>query len=203
MDELLLGARLFLAVVFFAAAVGKLLDVPGSRAALVQFGLSERAARPGGVALPAAEFAIAAGLLVNAAARLAAVAAAILLGAFIVGMRRVLRRGVAPDCHCFGQLHSAPVSRAAIARNALLLVPAVLLVAAGAGDALTDLSSAEQALVAMSALAFCLGLSTFLLWQTRGVHAHQALEPLEVGSAAPDVALTDPGQNRVGLTDLL
>ena len=49
--------------------------------------------------------------------------------------------GNAPDCHCFGQLATAPVSKVSIARNILFAIPALILVVSGPGNqgmALTD-----------------------------------------------------------------
>ena len=60
--------------------------------------------------LPAAELATAAALLFAATARWGALAALLLLAAFIFGLTRALRRGETPDCHCFGQVHSEPAS---------------------------------------------------------------------------------------------
>jgi len=46
-----LGARLVLALVFAIAAVGKLADRPGTRQALVEFGIPDGLAQPGALAL--------------------------------------------------------------------------------------------------------------------------------------------------------
>lgn len=43
-------------------------------------------------------------------------------------------RGRAPDCHCFGQLHSGPAGVRAIARNAVLAAVAAFVIAAGWND---------------------------------------------------------------------
>jgi hypothetical protein len=43
-------------------------------------------------------------------------------------------RGRAPDCHCFGQLSSGPIGRRTLIRNALLAVPAAVVVAYGPGE---------------------------------------------------------------------
>ena len=60
--------------------------------------------------LPVAELAIAAGLLVPASAWWSALAAAGLLAVFMAAIGVSMARGAAPGCHCFGRLHSAPVS---------------------------------------------------------------------------------------------
>lgn len=59
MTHVLLGARLLLAAVFATAAAGKLLDIPGSRKALADFGVAQRVAAVAGVLLPLAELAVA------------------------------------------------------------------------------------------------------------------------------------------------
>jgi peroxiredoxin len=43
-----------------------------------------------------------------------------LLSVFVVGISINLARGRTPDCHCFGQLHSAPVGWNTLARNGVL-----------------------------------------------------------------------------------
>ena len=58
----------------------------------------------------------------------------VLLALFVVGLTRSLRRGEAPDCHCFGQLHSKPASWVTVARNLVLALPAVYVVLAGPGS---------------------------------------------------------------------
>ena len=108
MATAVLALRLLLAGVFLTAGIGKLRDLPGSRRAVADFGVPERAARVVGLLLPLAEIAIAVSLVPAPSARWGALAAAILLAAFIVGIARALSRGEQPDCHCFGQIHSAP-----------------------------------------------------------------------------------------------
>ena len=68
MDALLLLARLALAAVFLVAGAAKLVDLPGSIAAMRGFGIPERLTRPMGLLLPVAELMIALLLLPNATA---------------------------------------------------------------------------------------------------------------------------------------
>src|SRR3954451_19159071 len=96
-----LVARLVLAGVFIAAGVGKLLDRRGSQRALREFGVPARLTGFGALALPVAELATAAALLVQPSAPWGAVAALVLLAGFTVGIVNALARGRAPDCHCF------------------------------------------------------------------------------------------------------
>jgi hypothetical protein len=43
---------------------------------------------------------------------------------FAIGISVNLARGRTPDCHCFGQLHSAPAGWKTLARNRVLAVVA-------------------------------------------------------------------------------
>jgi len=133
MPGLVLGVRLVLAAVFAVAGVAKLLDAAGSRAALEGFGVPRAAARPASRVLPVVELAIAAGLLVPASAWWSALAAAGLLAVFMAAIGVSMTRGAAPDCHCFGRLHSAPVSWSTQLRNGVLAAAAGVAVLAGRG----------------------------------------------------------------------
>lgn len=128
MDGLLLTARVLLAAVFGVAGVAKLADLPGSRRAIAEFGLPDRLVAPLGLALPLAELAIAALLLPVATVWWGAVAALALLLAFIAGIAINLARGRTPECHCFGQLHSAPVGWSTLLRNVALAAVASFVV---------------------------------------------------------------------------
>src|SRR5205807_1270564 len=112
-----LATRLALAVIFLIAGVAKLADPGGSRAALRDFGIPARLARLLGPALPLAELATAAALIPATSARWGALAALVLLGGFVAAIAGALAKGRKPDCHCFGQLHSAPAGRSTLVRN--------------------------------------------------------------------------------------
>src|SRR4051812_36652319 len=109
MDILLLGARLLLAAVFVVAGVAKLVDLSGSRRAIHEFGLPASWANILGLVLPLTELALAIALVPQVSAWWGALGTLILLVLFIGGISLNLARGRTPDCHCFGQLHSAPV----------------------------------------------------------------------------------------------
>ena len=141
MSGFVLGVRLVLAAVFAVAGVAKLLDAAGSRGALEGFGVPRGAARLASTVLPVVELAIAAGLLVPASAWWSALAAAGLLAVFMAAIGLSMARGAAPDCHCFGRLHSAPVSWSTQLRNGVLAAFVVLCaVAAGKAGSYTGLS---------------------------------------------------------------
>jgi uncharacterized membrane protein YphA (DoxX/SURF4 family) len=82
MAQAVLIARLVLIGVFGVAGVAKLLDRPGSRQALLDFGWPPRLASPVAVLLPLVELGVAALLVPSATARWGAGAAALLAAAF-------------------------------------------------------------------------------------------------------------------------
>jgi peroxiredoxin len=135
LEPALIAIRVLLVGVFAAAAVGKLADLEGSRAAVRDFGLGRRSAAVAGTLLPAVELSIAIALIPSATAAGAAGAAALLLVAFSVAIGLNLAAGRRPDCHCFGQLHSAPAGPGALARNLILAGLAAFVAIGGRDDA--------------------------------------------------------------------
>ena len=133
MDTALLFARLLLAAVFVVAGVAKLADREGSRRAVADFGVPATLAAPLGILLPLAELAVAFALIPTATAFWGGVGALALLLLFIVGIGANLARGHKPDCHCFGQLHSAPAGWETLARNGVLAAVAAFVVWRGLG----------------------------------------------------------------------
>jgi uncharacterized membrane protein YphA (DoxX/SURF4 family)/thiol-disulfide isomerase/thioredoxin len=124
MDFFLLCDRMVLAVVFAVAGVAKVFDLPGSRKALSDFGLPDRLARAAAGLLPVAELLTAILLLPNFAAVWGAVIAAGLCVTFAAVITANLLNGRAPECHCFGQLHSRPISWGLLIRDAVLAIGA-------------------------------------------------------------------------------
>ncbi len=120
MDIALLLARLLLALVFAVAAVAKLADRAGSRQAIADFGLPAALATPLAILLPLAELAVAATLIPTSTAWWGAMGALALLLLFVTGIAINLARGHKPDCHCFGQLYSAPAGWKTLVRNGAL-----------------------------------------------------------------------------------
>ncbi|HEX4745769.1 MAG TPA: TlpA disulfide reductase family protein [Gaiellaceae bacterium] len=151
-------SAVFLAAVFATAAIAKLLDPRGSRAAVKAFGVPDRLASAVAGGLPIAEIGIGA-LLLPAATRWYAAAAALgLLLAFCAGIVRVMIRGEAPDCHCFGALHSAPTGWSTLGRTGGLALLAAFLVVAGRDDTgpgisawKADLNASEWLLLGLAA----------------------------------------------------
>jgi protein-disulfide isomerase/uncharacterized membrane protein YphA (DoxX/SURF4 family) len=154
----LLCIRLVLVGVFALAGVAKLADLPGSRAAVAGFGVPAKFAPVLGTLLPLVELAVAAALFLSLSARLGALAAAALLATFAVAIARSIGRGEAPECHCFGQLHSEPAGGSALARNLGLMALAVFVAVAGWGDAGSSATAWIGRLSGLGVLAVATGL---------------------------------------------
>jgi peroxiredoxin len=131
MEIILLLIRLFLVGIFALAGIGKLLDLPGSEKAVKDFGMPEDLAKPFSVVLPIAEIFIAVLLLFVQSSWLGAIGGFLLLLIFIGGMLVQMAKGNAPDCHCFGQIHSEPVSAKSLIRNAVFATLAFVLIVSG------------------------------------------------------------------------
>ena len=196
-DALLIGGFL-LAVVLATAGVAKLLDLEGSRRAVAAFGVPPRLAGPLGTVLPAAELGtaalLAAGALSSAAARVGGFAAVVLLAAFAAAIGANLVRGRAPDCHCFGQLHSAPAGPRALARNGALLALAACVASGG-----QILPTAMAGTTALALLAVVILRSRTEAPERDGLWGS---EGLPLGTPAPGFQLPDPA-GRVQTLDTL
>jgi len=131
MEIALLTARLLLAAMFAVAGLAKLWDPAGSRQALIGFGLPAALATPLGRLLPLAELAVAVALVPTISAWWGALGALALLLVFVAGIGYNLARGRRPECHCFGQLHSAPAGWSTLIRNLLLTAVAGFVVGLG------------------------------------------------------------------------
>jgi uncharacterized membrane protein YphA (DoxX/SURF4 family)/peroxiredoxin len=202
----LLGIRVVLAIVFAVAGVAKLLDRAGTRRSLAEFGVPGRALPVAALLLPLVELATAVALIPAGSARWGALAAMALLLIFIGGIANALAHGEAPDCHCFGQVHSTPAGRGALARNAVLAALAAIVVLEGPGPSIPDWVSARTAAelvaVATGAAAIALAALALRLWSDRrdlrrdlaGARAELAALPpgLPVGAQAPGFTLAEP-----------
>ena len=178
MEIVLLLARLILAVVFGVAGVAKLTDPEGARQALIGFGVSEELAKGLGWILPIAEILVALLLLPLQTAWLGGIGALTLLLVFSVGIGVNLVRGHTPDCHCFGQLHSEPVSWQMFARNLALAAVASTIVVAGpthpglsAFAWMADLKAVE--LITLIASVVAMGIAVTALMYLRRILTHQ------------------------------
>jgi methylamine dehydrogenase accessory protein MauD len=209
-------ARAVLAVVFTVAAVAKLLDLSGSIRTMLEFGVPPRLAAIAGRGLPIAELGTAILLVINDTAWLGGIAALVLLLAFIAGIANSLSHGLTPDCNCFGQVASEPVSSRTIIRNSVLAALTIPVIVNGSGSSLLAWSgsrSAAETIAVLLALALVAG--GVVLLHTR--REYQRLRgrvgnlerltgmlprDLAVGTPAPAFALPDVNGNTVSLTSL-
>jgi peroxiredoxin/uncharacterized membrane protein YphA (DoxX/SURF4 family) len=217
MDSVVLAARLVLCAVFVVAAIGKLIDLPASRRSLVGFGVPERPAAILGTLLPFAELAVAIALLFEPTAQWGALGALLLLVAFIAGISNALRQGEAPDCNCFGAIHSEPASAKTLVRNAVLAVIALIAVIWGPGPAIdswvSDRTAAELVAVITGTLALALLLVGVPMWlenRRLRVNLAKADERLErlphglpIGSLAPEFSVPDGNGGEITLSSML
>jgi peroxiredoxin len=149
---------LLLALVFAVAGAAKLSDRVGSRQDIVDFGLPSSLATPLGILLPLAELAVAVALIPPATAPWGALGALALLVLFVAGISYNLARGHQPDCHCFGQLHSAPAGWKTLARNVVLAALAGFVLWQGWEDAGPSAFAWLMSLTAAGLLGLIAGL---------------------------------------------
>lgn len=158
----LLIFRLFLAGIFGLAGFAKLADLSGSRKAVGDFGVPSSLTGIISVVLPIIEIAIAVVLLFPEVSWFGALGAAALLTLFVAGMAYQIAKGNAPDCHCFGQIHSEPVGKASLIRNFIFLVPALVLIYKGRldqGPALTNIGRDSVQLLLILIAVLLLGVA--------------------------------------------
>src|SRR5258708_5114953 len=127
----LLTSRVLLALLFGVAGAAKLADRTGARRAIVEFGVPRKLAGALTVALPVAEVMASVLLLPVASAWVGALVALLLLLSFILAIIFNLARGRAPECNCYGQVHSTPIGWAAVGPSVVLVAVAALIVAGG------------------------------------------------------------------------
>ncbi len=182
MDIFLLLIRLALAAVFAIAAFGKLFDREGSEKAFAGFGVPKSLQKPLAAILPAAELAIALALLFVSSSWLGAIGGASLLIIFLGGMFYQLAKGNAPDCHCFGQLHSEPVGASSIVRNFVLLAMAGFLIGQGSVYQGRSLVNTDQDIMQISLGLVVVGLLATVVFFLKRISDQQTeiLSRLEI-----------------------
>lgn len=131
MDVILLFIRIFLFAVFVVAAIGKFLDLEGAEKSVKAFGTPPDLAKTFAVLIPFAEFVFAICLFFTSVSWLGAIGVFGFLIIFIGGMIVQIRAGNAPDCHCFGAIHSEPVSKKSLIRNVVFALFALVLIIQG------------------------------------------------------------------------
>ena len=162
MDLLLLVIRIGLAGVLITASIGKLIDLknPAGREAMEAFGVPASLAPAAAIALPILELVLGLLLLPVATAWWGGLGTLLLMLAFMAGIAYQIQQGVSPDCHCFGQLHSAPAGPRTLVRNGIFAAAAGILVLFGWSDPgvsiggwFGDRSGVELTLLVVSVLA--------------------------------------------------
>jgi uncharacterized membrane protein YphA (DoxX/SURF4 family)/thiol-disulfide isomerase/thioredoxin len=118
--------RIFLAAVFAVAGIAKLRDFAGTRHAVQEFGAPPNLAGPFAVVLAVTELIVSVALLPAVTASGGTLAALLLLVLFTVVIAVNLSKGRAPQCHCFGQMQSTPISWKTIVRNLVLSGVAIM-----------------------------------------------------------------------------
>jgi uncharacterized membrane protein YphA (DoxX/SURF4 family)/thiol-disulfide isomerase/thioredoxin len=208
--------RVFLAIVFTVAATAKLQDLAGSVRTMVEFGVPFRWAGIAGKGLPIAELATAVALVIEPSARWGGIAAIVLMLVFIAGISNSLSHGRTPDCNCFGQVSSEPVSSATITRNVVLAAVAVPLVINGGGNSLlawTGSRTASEDIAILLALAVVGGTVWVAGLRREHKQLYKGIEGLRrrvgeqprdipIGTQAPAFELPDVHGNRVSLASL-
>lgn len=229
MEILLLALRLALAAVFGVASFGKLIDREGSEKALIDFGVPKALVPVFVFSLPLTEISIALSLFFVDVSWFGAIGAAGLFAVFTGGMVYQFAKGNAPNCHCFGQIHSEPVGVTSILRNVALLSVAVVLIVAGRANQGLNLATTRQDI-----MQFILGIAVvgllsavlYFLWkiseqQTQIMRRIEFMElvgqdggqvsrdemthpheGLPIGGHFPDFELYDVNANLVSLTKI-
>ena len=118
--------RLTLAMVYAAAAFGKLLSPRSTPLLLETFRLSPRL-KLAVQALPALELTVAGALLVARTSRIAAAVSCLLLVLFSALVVRNISQGLAGTCNCFGRLHSSRIGWSTVVRNMVLISASALI----------------------------------------------------------------------------
>ncbi len=134
-----------------------------SRQAAVDFGAPARFAGPLAFALPVAELAVAALLVLPATAVAGSIGALALLALFTTAIAVSLAGGRAPDCHCFGQLHSAPASWKTLVRNGILAGIALVALAGSLAEPDASATAWINDLGAARLVAIALGVTVAVL----------------------------------------
>ncbi len=204
--------RIALGGVFGVAGVTKLIDPPGTRAAVKNFGVPQPLVPAVSLALPILELAIAAGLLFTNTSRISALAALLVLMLFIVAISVNLARGRTHDCHCFGQLYSRPLGWPTLARNITFALGALILLwqapdtmlGSSIPDTLARLNS-YQWLTLVGAAAVVMAVMIYLHQRQKRLANQKpaAQVGLPLGSAAPPFELAAYDGGTTSLTKLL
>lgn len=230
MEAVLLVIRLALFVILAVAGIGKLLDREGSGKAVAAFGTPEPFVKTFAILIPIAELIFAFCFLFPTYSWLGAAGALLLMVTFIGGMLVQMIKGEAPDCHCFGQIHSEPVGPKSLIRNILIaILPIVLLISGrvnqgyALGDAFGQIASnvvlAALVVMAIVSISYLFRLSKENSSLKRRVELIEMLDnggvPIErdeagdptdslpIGAPFPDFTLSDTSGKMVTFDHLI
>jgi thiol-disulfide isomerase/thioredoxin/uncharacterized membrane protein YphA (DoxX/SURF4 family) len=200
MDTVLLLTRTLLFGIFVLAGSAKVFDPAGSRKALREFGVPGILVPPAAVILPLAEVAIGILFLFPETSWFAAAAGGGLVLIFTAGIGWQMAAGRAPDCHCFGQLHSEPAGVKSLLRNSAIAALAFALLFSGPAAQGPELASTSQGMaqallllfMALGVVAIAAGLRSLLKQQAA---ISKRLDLLEL-AAAGDQPLNREGTTR-------
>jgi uncharacterized membrane protein YphA (DoxX/SURF4 family)/peroxiredoxin len=204
-------ARLLLCMVFVLSAWGKFTDRSAARKAVAEFGVPARYVGVVAWALPLLEAALTVGLLPGATAPWAGLAGLLLLGVFTATVARLLSLGRHPACSCFGSASEDPIGGATIARNAALMVVAVVVLWGGVRHPGVPGTLPTDHAVALAVVAIIAAMLVWLIGQVRVLRRQvdrQALsmlgaEGMPTGSVAPEFELADSHGDTTSLQQLL
>ncbi|HAF14586.1 MAG TPA: hypothetical protein DHU55_00330 [Blastocatellia bacterium] len=185
--------RIALSAVFGIAGVTKLIDQPGTRKAVKDFGAPNPLAPTLAFVLPFLELSVAAGLLFSNSVWWSALAGLLLLGLFVVAIGVNLAQGRTHDCHCFGQLYSRPLGWSTLVRNVVFALGAVFLLLQGRSEPSPDIMqtlvhlSVTQWLSVLGVLIVAAAILFYLQKRRKRLEAEAAKLPLglPVDSIAP------------------
>lgn len=203
--------RIALGAVFGIAGVTKLLDPAGTREAVKNFGSPKPLVPVLSIVLPIVELAITAGLLFTNTTGVSAVAALIVLTAFIVAISASLARGETHDCHCFGQLYSRPLGWPTLARNVVFALGAAFVLwqaetrpGASIPSTLAHLNAIRWVLL-ISAIVALIAALVYLQQKQKRLALLTAAAPagLPVDSVAPPFELSAYAGGTTSLVELL
>lgn len=165
------------------AGIAKLADPTGFRNSATQFGLPPKATVWLGIVLPTLELVIAALLLPVVTAWWAALTALGLLFIFLIAIATSMARGRRPDCHCFGQIYSEPISWRTFTLDCALMGIAGLVVWHGPQNVgpsalvwITVLSTGQAVSLGFGAIAIAaVAIQSLFLVQLFGQHGRLLL----------------------------
>jgi thiol-disulfide isomerase/thioredoxin/uncharacterized membrane protein YphA (DoxX/SURF4 family) len=210
MPLIIVLVRIALSVVFSLAGITKLMDQPGTREAVRNFGAPKATAPAVALILPFVELAIAIGLLFSATTAVSSIGGLLLLGVFIVAISVNLARGQTHDCHCFGQLYSRPLGWPTLVRNivfalgaAFVFWQATLTASPDVVSTLATLSATGWALLGL-VVAVIVAVFVYLYERHRKAEAARVgPEGLPIDTIAPDFELPAYHGGTKSLTSLL